>query len=378
MELLGNALREKNDDDDDRLIQTLLLEQLHRTPRVMVDLQTLFIVLAYVRDIDGGMGERQLTYMMLDVWYERFPVMAVYALEALILCGYGSWRDVPGLCNYLKNFSIRRRRRRRKEEEEDYHPFILTAVDFMLRHVVVHDDGLAAKWVPRETSKKNLWLFELFVKRSAVGGSRRQFRRMISEKTRGSVGTATSAGLSPRFCSGSKALSSWMKRGRRSRGCWTLFARNKYYPLNDDDGNDGRSVLCVLPAHEKKKDTEHVLVETLLLLEKMKMKMEEVEEREDPSWVVVLTTDPLSFVTLRVSDGFSHNVARLLSAVDGACSRRSSLDATLEALQQQQQQQTGSQPYFMFVVGGQRPSLYAVAAHPRYDPMRVLFDRLVI
>lgn len=357
METLGNALREK----DPLLVQTVLLEQLHRGS---LDLQTLFIVLAYVRDIDGGMGERKLTYAMLDVWYERFPVLAVYALEALILCGYGSWRDVPGLCNYIK------------EVRRENHPLIETAVDFMLRHVDA-DDGLAAKWVPRETSKKNLWLFDLFVSRwynsskCCTQEKRRQFRRMISEKTRKAPAPAlTSTWLSPRYNGGDgRALSSWIHSGQDAE--WTRFARNKYYPccLEEEEQQEHRDILCVLPPLSSSKDG--VLVETLLLLEKMQNQNQNGQQQDVD---VVLTTDPLSRVTIRVSDGFSHNVDKLLAAVDGQAVEPS-FDAVYEALARRAP--AGQQPYFMLVVGGQRPSLYAVAAHPRYDPMRVLFDRIV-
>jgi len=345
---LGAALQSGGDGSE---IQNVLLEQLG--PGAL-DLKTLFIVLAYVRDIDGGMGERKMTYAMLDVWYQRFPVLAVYALEALVLCGYGSWRDVPGLCNYLKNFSVRR----------ENHPWIETAVDFMLRHV--HLDGLAAKWVPRETSKKNLWLFEVFVQRWKGGTTctqenRRQFRRMISEKTR-LPAAAVGNYLAPRF-TGGHSLSSWQQaRGPEKDAEWKRFAKIKFYPYDVDVDGDARAVLCMLPWQEEKKKTA-VLVETLLLLEKMDAK----------ACDVVLTTDPLSRITIRVADGFSRNLEKLMASLPPMTTTPpgKSFEKVLETLQEE-----ALQPYFMLVVGGPRPSLYAVAAHPRYDPMRVLFDRI--
>ena len=147
-------------------------------------LRALFTLLASTRDIRAS-GHRWLTYVMLDVWYDVYPVLAVYALEALILQGYGSWRDVPGLCCYLRTMS------RRGED----HPFIETAVELMIRHfrrcnnnnnTCLHQLRLIAKWVPRETSKKKSWLFLWFVKLWFPSGTklstehRRQFRRIIS------------------------------------------------------------------------------------------------------------------------------------------------------------------------------------------------------
>lgn len=177
-----------------------LLEPLLRTSRGDA-LKSLFVLLASTRDIaqkghllspckiassltGGAVGQRRLTYMMLDIWYDVYPVLAVYALEALIVLGHGSWRDVAGLCCYLRNESPR---------GQD-HPFIETAVELSIRKLRglgiggVDDDvgrALAAKWVPRETSKKKSWLFTVFVQKwfgcsHLTTEQRRQFRRLIS------------------------------------------------------------------------------------------------------------------------------------------------------------------------------------------------------
>jgi len=137
------------------------------------------VLLASTRDIRAS-GHRWLTYAMLDVWYDVYPVLAVYALEALILEGYGSWRDVPGLCCYLRTMSVR---------GED-HPFIETAVELMIRHFRCNnsDQHLIAKWIPRETSRKKSWLFLWFVKlwfgtKLLTTEHRRQFRRIISSSS---------------------------------------------------------------------------------------------------------------------------------------------------------------------------------------------------
>ena len=148
----------------------------------------------------GANGQRRLTYMMLDIWYDVYPVLAVYALEALIVLGHGSWRDVAGLCCYLRNESPR---------GQD-HPFIETAVELSIRKLRglgiggVDDVGvaLAAKWVPRETSKKKSWLFTMFAQKwfgcsNLTTEHRRQFRRWIS-------GWSSSSSSSSVLCSSDK------------------------------------------------------------------------------------------------------------------------------------------------------------------------------
>ena len=44
----------------------------------------LYCMLAQTRDIIDGKGECQLSYMMLLVWYEFFPKLALYALETFV------------------------------------------------------------------------------------------------------------------------------------------------------------------------------------------------------------------------------------------------------------------------------------------------------
>ena len=55
-----------------------------------------------------GFGKRKMTYMMLNVWYDFFPVLSIKALHTIVsgtgnIYSYGSWRDICELCAYLKN-----------------------------------------------------------------------------------------------------------------------------------------------------------------------------------------------------------------------------------------------------------------------------------
>ena len=127
-------------------------------------LKNLFCFLAYCRDIHCGLGQRTLLYSFLDVWYDFYPEQTVSFLEIMLLhkqgFSYGSWRDICGLCNFLKDHSKR-----------GYdHPLILKSISLM--NSVLQDDWLhyqntgciftnVAKWTPREKSKKNGWLFQI-------------------------------------------------------------------------------------------------------------------------------------------------------------------------------------------------------------------------
>ena len=129
-------------------------------------LKNLFCFLAYCRDIHCGLGQRTLLYSFLDVWYDFYPKITVSYIKVMLLhqngFSYGSWRDICGLCNFLKDHS----------KMGHDHPLILTSISFM--NSVLQEDWLhyqktgcsftnVAKWTPREKSKKNGWLYDIAV-----------------------------------------------------------------------------------------------------------------------------------------------------------------------------------------------------------------------
>lgn len=150
-------------------------------------LTLLFKLIAYTRDIYGGLGERKLSYMMLFLWNYQFPLPTAHCLKNMIMPienspSFGSWRDIKGLCQFIRQYS--------QKGEND--PFIETClglmnhqldVDYTLwnntmdEYVRKQHTGFAmekptpitagismvAKWIPREHSA-NDWLF----KRAAV------------------------------------------------------------------------------------------------------------------------------------------------------------------------------------------------------------------
>jgi hypothetical protein len=69
----------------------------------------LYKLIAQTRDMVYGKGERELTYMMLLVWYKYFPVLSIYALRLMtqnikdsgLFSSYGSWSDIKYFCGYF-------------------------------------------------------------------------------------------------------------------------------------------------------------------------------------------------------------------------------------------------------------------------------------
>lgn len=124
----------------------------------------LYKMIGQTRDIIDGKGERSLTYMMIYVWYDFFPELAIFALNSLN-CEklnkerekehpYGSWKDLKYFCLYLKN-----------RNGNEQHPLIIECIkivncqlflDYFSEDTTI---SLVAKWIPREKSNKFGWLF---------------------------------------------------------------------------------------------------------------------------------------------------------------------------------------------------------------------------
>jgi hypothetical protein len=106
----------------------------------------LYKLIIYTRDIYEGKGERDLSYMMIDVWYKYFPILAKYMLE-IIPENYGSWKDLKYFCKYTTHD---------------------TCIDYCIElwnnqlEKDVNTDGkisMVSKWIPREKNAFG-WLFE--------------------------------------------------------------------------------------------------------------------------------------------------------------------------------------------------------------------------
>ena len=80
-------------------------------------LKILWIMIAETRDIEIGKGERELTYRMLFVWYEFYPLLSIWMLKIIMgvstgdihtrtIRGIGCWKDIKHLCHYIREHTI--------------------------------------------------------------------------------------------------------------------------------------------------------------------------------------------------------------------------------------------------------------------------------
>jgi hypothetical protein len=135
-------------------------------------LLTLYKIIGKTRDIEGGKGEYSLAYMMIWVWYHHFPSLAETVLKLFVMdpkdldetnnsqVPYGSWKDIKYFCKYML------------EEQQEFmdHPLIQSCIyginSYLRRDSEILQNGvtttlsLAAKWVPREDSKKFGFLYD--------------------------------------------------------------------------------------------------------------------------------------------------------------------------------------------------------------------------
>lgn len=119
----------------------------------------LYKLIGHSRDKIDGKGERDLTYMMIAVWYDFFPELALFALQSLnepinYSPSYGCWKDMKYFCNYCRQKGM---------SEKDS---LIKKCIQLINDQLLWDANdcclptLLAKWVPREKSKKFGWLFK--------------------------------------------------------------------------------------------------------------------------------------------------------------------------------------------------------------------------
>jgi hypothetical protein len=341
-------------------------------------LRTLFVTLVHVRDIAEGRGERVLTYMMLDVWYQYFPVLAVYALETILLMGYGSWRDIKGLCRYLRKHSIRRRSLVVVED----HPLIETAVELMLRHLKTPG---VAKWVPRESSKKLQWLFDLFVemmmqqKRQSGGclsERKRQFRRTVADLTAIPVAPVAPVATTLSAATGMKmhSLDKWINRPDEA---WKrLFFLQEQEGQGEGQERQGEGqerqgegqggdvvVLYFTPEMLHLRDLmQHAVVETVLF----------AATRAEPVVVVLATQPPVTLdIVLDQRGGYASQAQALLRLLEQQPLTNMDLRSAI------QERGGGGVVHIVGSWFWTPVSLSEVAARPRYRPVVDRFDAIL-
>ena len=59
----------------------------------------MYRMIGHTRDIVEGKGEYSLAYMLIDIWYNHYPELALFAFKQFVLLPdgtmpYGSWKDI--------------------------------------------------------------------------------------------------------------------------------------------------------------------------------------------------------------------------------------------------------------------------------------------
>ena len=105
----------------------------------------MYRMIGFTRDIVEGKGEYSLAYMLVDVWYNHYPELALFAFKNFVLLPdgtipYGSWKDIKYF--YKTNKTS---------------PIVNYGINLMIEQIRQDIDSdnpsLAAKWVPREKSQ---------------------------------------------------------------------------------------------------------------------------------------------------------------------------------------------------------------------------------
>lgn len=113
-------------------------------------LRILYLMIGHTRDISVGRGERDLSYHIIYVWYQYFPILAIYALHQ---CSsnhekqFGSLKDLVYFPHYIRKFSKKG----------------FSLVDICVKRInriLKTEPETIVKWIPNERSSKS-WLFDL-------------------------------------------------------------------------------------------------------------------------------------------------------------------------------------------------------------------------
>ena len=162
-------------------------------------LSILYRMIGHTRDIIDGKGEYTLTYMMIYIWFDYFPTLALFAIKCLVVNEenvhpYGSWKDLKYFCEYCRENGL-----------FVFHPLIQYSILLMNEQFKKDYDNytkgnknisLVAKWIPREKSSFG-WLYESLAtsyfihymetanteerKKKAILKAKMDYRKLLSE-----------------------------------------------------------------------------------------------------------------------------------------------------------------------------------------------------
>jgi len=141
-------------------------------------LKTVYSLIGYSRDAIKGRGEHDISYIMLTVLYEYYPVLAIYMLHQFVIPSeqsplkkpYGSWRDIKYLCKIIKVISpLRERSGFIKYCIRLMNTQLRTDLDLYEKYKDCNDSyepriylSTVSKWIPRE-HKKFFWMYDMLV-----------------------------------------------------------------------------------------------------------------------------------------------------------------------------------------------------------------------
>lgn len=181
--------------DFENRIVAILVDPGPQFPKNMEDLADIII---FCRDRKHGFGQRDDAYQMLFIWYKYFPDWALRIFGKFVYDSVGSWADVKYFCEYLskvhcenvyestcvENLTNMLIDRMNTQLQCDYLEWNYAISDYLEKRDIIFRDGMdvsmlgglprrphaveiismAAKWVPRESSKYQ-WLFDKMVLR---------------------------------------------------------------------------------------------------------------------------------------------------------------------------------------------------------------------
>ncbi len=105
----------------------------------------MYRMIGHTRDIVEGKGEYSLAYMLVDVWYNHYPELALFAFKHFVMLPdgtmpYGSWKDIKYFYKINKTSPV-----------VTYGVTLL--INQIRQDIESENPSLAAKWVPREKSQ---------------------------------------------------------------------------------------------------------------------------------------------------------------------------------------------------------------------------------
>jgi len=105
----------------------------------------MYRMIGHTRDIVDGKGEYSLAYMLIDIWYNHYPELALFAFKQFVLLPdgtmpYGSWKDIKYFYKTYKTSPV-----------VGYGVTLL--INQIREDIDSENPSLAAKWVPREKSQ---------------------------------------------------------------------------------------------------------------------------------------------------------------------------------------------------------------------------------